>query len=106
MWRQLIQKPVPNNIDSVYQYAISLFLQMARQQFFYDGNKRTGRMMMNGILLKNGLPIINLPVSRQLEFNQLMLDFYPNNNEASMQAFILSCLDDKYLRIMAENDAH
>jgi Fic family protein len=53
---------------------------MARIQFFYDGNKRTGRLMMNGVLLTNGLPVINLPASKQLEFNQLMLDFYPSNN--------------------------
>jgi Fic family protein len=39
---------------------------MARIQFFYDGNKRTGRLMMNGVLLTNGLPVINLPASKQL----------------------------------------
>jgi len=105
LWQKLRQKSMPNNIDGIYQYAISLFLQMARIQFFYDGNKRTGRLMMNGILLKNGLPVINLPVSKQLEFNQLMLDFYLSNNEAPMQALMLSCLDVKYLKIMAETNA-
>jgi Fic family protein len=54
--------------------------------FFYDGNKRTGRLMMNGVLLTNGLPVINLPASKRLEFNQLMLDFYLSNNEAPMRA--------------------
>ncbi|CAB5506474.1 Fic family protein [Bathymodiolus thermophilus thioautotrophic gill symbiont] len=105
LWQKLRQKPMPNDIDGIYQYAISLFLQMARIQFFYDGNKRTGRLMMNGILLKNGLPVINLPVSKQLEFNQLMLDFYLSNNEAPMQVLMLSCLDVKYLKIMAETNA-
>ncbi|SHA19941.1 hypothetical protein BTHERMOSOX_1632 [Bathymodiolus thermophilus thioautotrophic gill symbiont] len=60
---------------------------------------------MNGILLKNGLPVINLPVSKQLEFNQLMLDFYSSNNEVPMQALMVSCLGAKYLKIMAETNA-
>ncbi|SMM97857.1 hypothetical protein SPONN_739 [uncultured Candidatus Thioglobus sp.] len=102
LWQQLSTKPMPNNTDDIYQYAISLFLQMARIQFFYDGNKRTGRLMMNGILLQNGLPVINLPASKQLKFNQLMLDFYPSNNEAPMQAFMHSCLNPQHLDIMAE----
>jgi Fic family protein len=51
----LRQDNIPNDTDGIYQYAISLFLQMARIQFFYDGNKRTGRLMMNGVLLTNGL---------------------------------------------------
>ncbi|SMN10692.1 Huntingtin interacting protein E-like protein [uncultured Candidatus Thioglobus sp.] len=102
LWQQLSTKPMPSNTDDLYQYAVSLFLQMARTQFFYDGNKRTGRLMMNGILLQNGLPVINLPASKQLEFNQLMLDFYPSNNEAPMQAFMRSCLNPQHLDIMAE----
>jgi Fic family protein len=48
LWRQLTQKPKPSDTNGIYRYAISLFLQMARIQFFYDGNKRTGRLMMNG----------------------------------------------------------
>ena len=71
------QKPKNKKHDNekIYTNAISLFLQMARMQFFYDANKRLGRLMMNGILLTNGLPAINLPAKKQLEFNQLMLDF-------------------------------
>ncbi|MBA5248670.1 MAG: Fic family protein, partial [Gammaproteobacteria bacterium] len=102
LWQVLIQKPAPNDIDGIYQYAISLFLQMARHQFFYDGNKRTGRLMMNGVLLSNGLPVINLPASQQLQFNQLMLDFYPSNDEVPMQVFMRSCLNANHLKIMAE----
>ncbi|OIR24924.1 Fic family protein, partial [Bathymodiolus thermophilus thioautotrophic gill symbiont] len=36
LWQKLKQKSMPNDIDGIYQYAISLFLQMARIQFFYD----------------------------------------------------------------------
>jgi Fic family protein len=86
--------------EHIYQYSISLFLQMARQQFFFDGNKRTGRLMMNGVLLSYGLPIINLPAKKQLEFNQLMTKFYPTGDETNMQKFMLSCLDKRIINIM------
>ncbi len=102
LWQKLTKEPIPNEIREIYQYAISLFLQMARVQFFYDGNKRTGRLMMNGVLLSKGLLAINLPAKKQLKFNQLMLDFYDSNNEKPMQDFMLSCIEQRYIDIMSE----
>lgn len=102
LWQTLTDKPIPSKTDDTCQFAISLFLQMARAQFFYDGNKRTGRMMMNGILLSKGLPVINLLAKRQLEFNQLMLDFYSTGDEQPMQDFVLSCLNVLHIKIMSE----
>ena len=32
--------------------------------------------MMNGVLLKNGYPILNIKVKDKLEFNKQMLEFY------------------------------
>ena len=83
---------------------------MARIQYFpetesYDVNRRMGRFMMNGILLYNGypvIPVINVPAKRKLEFNEKMLAFYESNNPASMQAFLISCLDERILKIMAQ----
>jgi len=89
-------------IDNIYDKAISAFLIMARNQFFYDVNKRMGRFIMNGILLNAGYPAINLPASRQLEFNQLMLSFYDSNNKEAMIKFMKSCLDDRLIKIMSE----
>lgn len=89
-------------IDDVYDQAIHIFLSMARNQFFYDVNKRMGRFMMNGYLLQQGFPAINLPAKRQLEFNQLMLDFYPSGDQTAMNAFMRSCLDPRIIQIMKE----
>ena len=81
------------HMDDVYDQAVHLFLTMARCQFFYDVNKRMGRFMMNGHLLSNGYPAINIPASRQLEFNELMLRFYESGC-ASVGFFHLDyCLD-------------
>jgi hypothetical protein len=91
-----------NNIADIYHRAIFVFLRMARTQFFYDVNKRMGRFMMNGILLSHGYPAINLPAKRQLEFNQLMLAFYTDDNMEPMTEFMLSCLSPELIKIMAE----
>ena len=82
-------------ITDVYDRSITVFLRMARAQFFWDVNKRMGRFMMNGILLSNGYPIINVPAKRQKEFNQLMLDYYSDGDTTSMNSFLRSCLNLK-----------
>ncbi len=91
-----------DEFQDIYDRAISLFLTMARTQFFYDVNKRTGRFMMSGLLLSHGFPLINLPAVRQLEFNELMLEFYSSNDQQPMNTFLRSCLDPRIIAIMNE----
>jgi hypothetical protein len=76
---------------------------MARQQYFYDVNKRMGRFMMNGLLLSHGYPAINLPAKRQLEFNQLMLAYDDSGDGQLMNGFLRSCLDERLIQIMREH---
>lgn len=90
-------------LDDIYDQAIHLFLSMARIQFFYDVNKRMGRFIMNGYLLSHGYPAINLPAKLQQTFNQLMLDFYTNNDPAKMNNFMCSCMDERVIQIMSED---
>jgi Fic family protein len=103
-WEMLTEKEPPNtkNIKEVYDYAINLFLQMAKTQFFFDCNKRTGRMMMNGILLSRGLPAISVSPTRELEFLKHLVEYYEdkNNKTKQMQKFILSCLDSNIIQFM------
>jgi len=61
-----------------------------------------GRFVMNGVLLNSGYPAINLPASRQLEFNQLMLVFYESGEQKPMNQFMRSCLDERLINIMQE----
>jgi Fic family protein len=89
-------------LPDIYDQAIYIFLTMARCQFFYDVNKRMGRFMMNGLLLHNGFPAINLPAQRQLEFNQLMLALYASGDQGPMNAFLRSCMDERIIKIMKE----
>lgn len=88
------------SINHIMHRAMVVFLQMARHQFYFDVNKRTGPFMMNGILLEAGYPVINIPASRQLEFNRLMLDFYKSNNETPMINFMISCYSQQTIDFM------
>jgi Fic family protein len=92
------------SLDDIYDQAIHVFLTMARCQFFYDVNKRMGRFMMNGHLLRHGYPAINVPASRQLEFNEAMLGFYKSGDQQEMNTFMRSCLDPRAIRIMKESE--
>ena len=94
-WLELEQNIV--SIADIYDRATTAFLQMARNQFFWDVNKRTGRFMMNGILLSSGFPIINVAAKRQQEFNTLMLEFCYSNNMQPMNEFLRSCLNEKII---------
>lgn len=100
LFQRMIEKA--DGIQDIYDRAIHFFLEMARYQFFYDVNKRMGRFVMNGLLLINGYPAINLPAKKQLEFNQLMLDFYAAADQRPMNAFMRSCLDERIIKIMKE----
>ncbi len=104
LWFEMIKNLDLENFknNNIYDAAISLFLQMARIQFFYDVNKRMGRFFMNGFLLSHGYPVINLPAKRQLEFNQKMIDFYESNQMGPMIDFMKSCLDLRAIKIMSE----
>ena len=88
--------------DDVYDQAIHLFLTMARCQFFYDVNKRMGRFMMNGHLLSQGYPVINLPASKQQQFNENMLRFYSSGDQLEMNRFMRGCMDERVVKIMQE----
>ena len=99
-WFELVQsaKAITNIIDR----AITVFLTMARTQFFYDVNKRMGRFMMNGILLSEGYPAINVPAKRQVEFNELMINFYNTADMNPMNVFLRSCVPAAVIEIMME----
>ncbi|MDA3903791.1 MAG: Fic family protein [Desulfuromusa sp.] len=60
--------------------ALTYFLFGSRTQFFFDGNKRVSRLVMNGMLLSHGYPVLNIKVKDRLEFNQQMIMFYNTGN--------------------------
>lgn len=77
-----------------FERAIAFFLFGALQQFFFDGNKRTSRFMMNGILMANGMDAISVPAMRAKEFNEKMVRFYLSKEASEMMAFLVDCYPD------------
>ena len=87
-----------NRIDGLHERAIAMYLFGALNQFFYDGNRRTSRLMMNGILLGAGEEAISVPARRRLEFNEAMIRFYDSLDGTEMIRFMASCSLDPQLR--------
>jgi Fic family protein len=81
-------------IDAPFEQAIAYFLFAALQQFYFDGNKRTGRWMMNGHLMRHGIDAISVPASRRAEFNAAMVEFFRTKDGTGMFAFMASCHPD------------
>ncbi|MCX4092511.1 hypothetical protein [Nocardia sp. alder85J] len=82
-------------LDDPFEQALAYFLFAALQQFYFDGNKRTGRAMVNGHLMTHGMDAISVPAARRLEFNTRMVDFYRTRNADGMFAFPASCHPDR-----------
>ena len=62
-----------------------------RTQFYFDGNKRTARLMMAGELMSHGYDAVNIPNARRLEFNVALDNLFSTNDATSLMAFIASC---------------
>ena len=87
---QALLSEVPN----AFERAVAFFLFGALQQFFFDGDKRTSRFMMNGMLMSAGIDAIRVPAAKAQEFNENMVRFYLENDATEMMAFLLNCHPD------------
>lgn len=74
-----------------FEQALAFFLFGALQQFFFDGNKRTSRFMMNGILMSAGIDALSVPAAKAQEFNEKMVRFYLSKDASEMMAFLADC---------------
>jgi len=80
-----------DTVTNPCERALAFFLFGALQQFYFDGNKRTSRFMMNGILMSNGLDAISIPAARATEFNEKMVRFYHQRHATEMMEFLVTC---------------
>ncbi len=83
-----------NEGQQPFEKAAAFFLFGALQQFFFDGNKRTSRFMMNGILMSAGIDAISVPAAKAQEFNENMVRFYLEKDATEMMAFLVNCHPD------------
>lgn len=84
-------KALETGISCPRERAMAFFLFGALQQFYFDGNKRTSRFMMNGILMTRGMDAISVPAACAQEFNERMIGFYVTGNATDMMEFLIDC---------------
>lgn len=80
------------------EQAIAAFLFMARTQFFFDANKRTASLMMNGCLMLNGYWPITVLNQESVEFHQKLGQFYETGNANDMMAFFEKSVKNIYIQ--------
>ncbi len=80
-----------DHIDHPFERASAYFLFAADNQFYFDGNKRTGRSMMNGVLMSAGIEAVLIPAQSREEFNSLMTQFHAERDATAMMDFLASC---------------
>ncbi|MDO8517556.1 MAG: Fic family protein [Nanoarchaeota archaeon] len=56
---------------------------------FADGNGRVGRILLNNILLKKGLPPVNIKLNHRFEYYKTLQEYEKNNNLRPTIEFIL-----------------
>jgi hypothetical protein len=78
-------------VSNPFERATAFFLFGSLLQFFFDGNRRTSRFMMNGILMTAGIDAVSVPAVRGSGFNSRMVHFYATRNASEMMAFVLGC---------------
>jgi Fic family protein len=83
-----------SEVQQPFEKGAAFFLFGALQQFFFDGNKRTSRFMMNGILMSAGIDAISVPAAKAQQFNENMVRFYLEKNASEMIAFLIGCHPD------------
>lgn len=77
------------NENKLEDKAIDLFLDIAKTQFFGDGNKRTGQLMMNGILIGEGYCPVVLNFRENKERRDKLIHFYETDDREPLKKIIL-----------------
>jgi len=83
----LTEDEVKNKYDEILNQEISetekalrLFLFIAKNQLFLDGNKRTALLTANKIMFSYGLGLLSIPEKECVQFNNLLSIYYNNEN--------------------------
>lgn len=87
-----------NQRNGALDRAIACFSQCARNQFFFDGNKRTAQLLMNGILLSSGQHVVTVPAKEVDEYHHIVVEFYETGERQKLTRFLTDRQLDKIMR--------
>lgn len=89
-------KFLETQIKDPKERAIAVFLFMSRSQFFYDANKRTASIMMNGCLMRDGYYPITVMNRDAEEFHEKLGQFYETGDANDMMKFFQKQVSTMY----------
>lgn len=79
------------NVSDPRHRALIYFASATRRQFYFDGNKRTARLMTAGELMSRGYDIVSVPYSRKLEFNNALDTLFDRDDATVLLRFLSTC---------------
>ncbi|NMR19806.1 hypothetical protein HIR71_06150 [Cellulomonas fimi] len=83
-----------DRVPDVRLAALVYFAAATRSQFYFDGNKRTARLMMTGHLMAGGYDPVSVPAARKLEFNVALDRMFTTDDATELIAFLGTCTLD------------
>jgi hypothetical protein len=80
-----------STVSDARRRALIYFASATRRQFYFDGNKRTARLMMVGELMSNSYDLVSVPYSRKLEFNNALDVLFDQDDATELLRFLSTC---------------
>lgn len=78
-----------NGKCNIFEKALLALVLLSYIQAFTDGNKRTARIVSNGILIANGYCPISFRTVDSIDYKKAMLMFYEQNNIAAFKRIFI-----------------
>lgn len=78
-----------NSKSNIFEKALLALVLLSYIQAFTDGNKRTARIVSNGILIANGYCPISFRTVDSIDYKKAMLMFYEQNNIAAFKRIFI-----------------
>ena len=78
-----------NNRENVFEKALLALVLISYIQAFGDGNKRTARIISNGILIQNSFCPISFLTINTVDYKEAMLIFYEQNNISAFKKIFI-----------------
>jgi hypothetical protein len=75
-----LQKTLADSTTTITDKALTVLYHNMRQQIFWDGNKRTATLSANKIMIDGGAGLINVPLDKWEQWNELIADYYRTND--------------------------
>lgn len=95
----LIERVNASN-KNVLEKAVFLAQEIWIHQPFVDGNKRTGRLLINFLLIKEGFPLFSFD-NENLNYNSLLVEQFYNSKPDLIKNYIIETLSNKMISSMA-----